>query len=113
MNRKTNKRPTRLSRKSWLVSSVGIVAVGTLLLTTVGLGSTSASASSHRAVVARPHGLAVHNHSVKADTSYPVTAVTQEFTKNTKGFCPATSGNLPCDGAPGDYGTIDRVVGGF
>jgi hypothetical protein len=42
-----------------------------------------------------------------------VTALTQEFGTNTTPFCPAGSGNLPCDGAPGDYGTIDRIPSGF
>jgi len=40
-----------------------------------------------------------------------VTNQIQEFTTNTTGFCP--SGGTPCDGAEGDYGTIDRVASGF
>ena len=111
MNRKVNNPLTKFTRKSWLLSSVGVIAVGAVLLTTVGLGS-AANAASHNVVIARPHGLVQH-HGVKPLTPYPVTAWTQEFATNTHKFCPTGSGNLPCDGAPGDYGTIDRVAGGF
>jgi hypothetical protein len=45
--------------------------------------------------------------------NYGVQPFTQEFSYNTAYFCPAGSGNVPCDGAPGDYGTIDRVLTGF
>jgi hypothetical protein len=111
MNRKVNNPLTKFTRKSWLLSSVGLIAVGAVLLMTVGLGS-AANAASHSVVTARPHGLVQH-HSVKPLTPYPVTAWTQEFATNTHKFCPTGSGNLACDGAPGDYGTIDRVAGGF
>ncbi len=37
----------------------------------------------------------------------------QEFTTNKSQFCPAHSGNAPCNGAPDDYGTIDRVLSRF
>lgn len=38
----------------------------------------------------------------------------QTFEENTKGWCNlvASPPNAPCDGAPGDYGTIARVRGG-
>ena len=46
------------------------------------------------------------------NTAIPVTGVSQQFTFNTNGFCTG-SPNLPCDGASGDYGTLDRVPSGF
>ena len=37
----------------------------------------------------------------------------QDFQNSTDPFCPANSGNPPCDGAQNDYGTIDIVPSGF
>jgi hypothetical protein len=37
----------------------------------------------------------------------------QDFAHGTDPFCPANSGNAPCDGAAGDFGTIDVVSSGF
>lgn len=69
--------------------------------------SASVQAGQHR--VARPQS----SSRDAARTPYPVTAYTQEFQSNTRGFCPPSSGNAPCDGAEGDYGTIDRVPSRF
>jgi len=63
----------------------------------------------------RDHMRPACNGAASASASHPVTAVTQEFGTNTSPFCPANSGNAPCDGngVAGDYGTIDRVASGF
>jgi hypothetical protein len=52
--------------------------------------------------------------SAKAATSTgsTLTPLVQEFSTSTSPFCPAGSGNVPCDGAEGDYGTITRVKSG-
>ncbi|HTX84732.1 MAG TPA: putative Ig domain-containing protein [Streptosporangiaceae bacterium] len=47
-----------------------------------------------------------------ASTGSTLTPLVQEFRVNTSPFCPAGSGNVPCDGAVGDYGTITRVASG-
>lgn len=69
--------------------------------------SASVQAGQHR--VARPQS----SSRGAARTPYPVTTYTQEFQSSTHGFCPSGSGNAPCDGAEGDYGTIDRVPSRF
>jgi hypothetical protein len=111
-------RQVRLHRRSWLAGSVGaITIVGTAM--TLAAFSAGASASTttthgHSVSHARPHAPSLRNGAATA-TSHPVTAVTQEFGTNTTPFCPANSGNAPCDGngGAGDYGTIDRVASGF
>jgi hypothetical protein len=52
--------------------------------------------------------------SAEADTSTgsTLTPLVQEFSTSTSPFCPAGNGNLPCDGAVNDYGTITRVASG-
>lgn len=85
----------------------GIAALTGSIAIPVSTLGTSASAATHPHI--RPH-VRVH-----PDTNYPVTAWTQEFQYNTTGFCPAGSGNNPCDGngSAGDYGTIDRTPSGY
>jgi hypothetical protein len=109
-------RKVRLHRRSWLAGSVGaITIVGTAMtLAAFGAGaSASTMAPSHAVTHVRPHALAQRTGATTATTSHPVTAVTQEFGTNTTPFCPTGSGNLLCNGASGDYGTIDRVPSGF
>jgi hypothetical protein len=65
----------------------------------------SASALAANASTSRPHMAA------SASTS-TLTPLVQEFSANTSPFCPAGSGNTPCDGAVNDYGTITRVTSG-
>jgi hypothetical protein len=102
-------------RRGWLAASIGGVAVGTLIAT-VGMGA-SANATSKTTPRARPHA-AVHS-GASASTTATVVRFAQEFTSNTKYFCPAGTGNQPCDGNPNpnptysDYGTIDRVASRF
>lgn len=84
------------------------VLATTLTLVLAGAGTfiaTSVQAGQRRVV--RPHMGKV------AKTPYPVTTYTQEFQKSTYGFCPSGSGNAPCNGAEGNYGTIDRIPSGF
>lgn len=102
----------RPSKMSWVLGSVGVLTAVGILLPTMILNATSAAAAGHHALSSRPHAVAA---GATTDTqSYPPVAFSQEFTTNTKYFCPAGSGNAPCDGNPnGDYGTIDRVSGGF
>jgi len=65
----------------------------------------SAAALAATASTGRPHMAA------SASTS-TLTPLVQEFSANTSPFCPAGSGNVPCDGAVNDYGTITRVASG-
>ena len=112
-------RQVRLHRRSWLAGSVGaITIVGTALtLAAFSAGASASTATPHGHSVShvRPHAPSLRNGAASASTSHPVTAVTQEFGTNTTPFCPANSGNAPCDGngGAGDYGTIDRVASGF
>jgi hypothetical protein len=99
---------------------VGVVTIaGTVSVAALGTGASASMAAHHTArPPARPHA-PVRAGLHATDTSNPVTAVTQEFQHNTTGFCPTGAGNNPCDGAYNtggstqDYGTIDRVPGGF
>jgi len=102
------------SRRRWFGGSVGAIAASVGLLTMMAVGSGSAGASGHAAVHARPHGPG-QARSALAATAYPVTSMNQQFQTNTSSFCIVGSGNVPCDGngGAGDYGTIDRVLGGF
>jgi hypothetical protein len=109
-------RQGRLRRRSWLAGSVGTIAIAGTALTLAAFGAgASASTTTHHH--ARPHASARRNGAAgnggTAPAFHPVTPVTQEFGSSTTSFCPAGSGNLPCDGAEGDYGTIDRVPSGF
>jgi hypothetical protein len=96
-------------RTRWLALATTPVLAASGVL---GVMLSGAGATTHH--VARPDH---SRHGVK-----PMTGTTgapqvfhQEFSGNTKYFCPAGSGNAPCDGnsAAGDYGTIDRVASGF
>jgi hypothetical protein len=116
MNQMRNPRSFKLHQRTWFVGSMGAILASAVLFTTVAIGAGSAAATSHgRVAHQRPVGLATRAHGRKPLTLYPVTALTQEFSTNTQYFCPAGSGNAPCDGNGGaaDYGTIDRVAGGF
>jgi hypothetical protein len=98
-------------RKGWLVGSAGAIAVTTAAVLALSSGAAASRAAHQQVHHVRPRATAA---AVAANAAqYPVTSLTQEFSKNTKYFCPANSGNLPCDGANGDYGTIDRVLSGF
>lgn len=110
----------RIRLRGWLAGSVGVVTIlGTLGLAALSNGASASSAAHHHARPApRPHGL-ISAAPNMALTSYPVTTFTQEFGSNDQQFCPSGFGNNPCDGAYNgggtaqDYGTIDRVPGGF
>lgn len=97
--------------RTWLAGSATAVALGAAAVG-MSIGGT-ASAATHLASHARPAAQVVRT-SAKAP-SYPVEALVQEFGSSTVPFCPAHSGNAPCDGngAKGDYGTIDRVLSRF
>jgi hypothetical protein len=92
--------------------SAALLAVGmsggtSTAATTAGQAARLTSAAGH----ARPAGPAA---STSAKTArYQVQPLVQEFGSNATPFCPAHSGNAPCDGAPNDYGTIDRVLSHF
>lgn len=89
----------------------------------VAAGATAAAAllavgvSGVAAGAATGHSTAAGHRPAAAATAtaarYPVQELTQEFATSTQPFCPAGSGNLPCSGQAGDYGTIDRVLSGF
>jgi hypothetical protein len=93
----------RLAAASLAAVSAGAVVAGMTLSAPAG------AASGH---VVRP---SAHLHGVRADTPVQVTAQSQEFANgSTAGFCNgASQGNPACDGAEGDYGTIDAVKSGF
>jgi hypothetical protein len=108
----------KLHMRRWLVGSIGVISLaGAMVSVAAGSGS-AALATSHKAVVqrARPDGSTRGGtRDAATSTQYPVTAMSQQFAYNTRFFCPPGTGNAPCDGnaAAGDYGTIDRVSGGF
>ena len=86
--------------------SISKIAVA-LAATVVALGAAAASASAsttarHPQVSAR----------AATNTGSTLTPLIQEFSTSTTPFCPAGSGNTPCDGAEGDYGTITRAASG-
>jgi hypothetical protein len=100
-----------LYRKGWLAGSAGAIAVTTAVLLILS-NAASASMTTHRqAHHVRPRASVAA--AAATATHYKVTSLTQEFNKDTKYFCPAGSGNLPCDGNAGNYGTIDRALSGF
>ena len=110
----------KLYTRRWLAGSVGVTALAGALLAAVAGSGTPAMASHGLAVhQARPHAVVQQSADVDTTTtvagSYPVTAFSQQFNVNKKYFCPAGTGNAPCDGngAANDYGTIDRVLSGF
>jgi hypothetical protein len=68
-------------------------------------GGATALAANASTDTARPHVA----DSTSAST---LTPLVQEFSSDTSPFCPTGSGNVPCDGAVNDYGTITRVASG-
>ncbi len=101
-------------RKSLIVGAA-VTATGLVVgvIGAFGLGG-SADASTKKVHHSRPHATRVRPGVLTAHaTNYPVTPFSQQFGANTKLFCPTGSGNAACDGAVGDYGTIDRVQSGF
>src|ERR1700728_1930487 len=111
-------RQVRLHRRGCFAGSLGAIAiVGTAMtLAAFGAGASASTVTPRHAVShARPHVRTHRNGAMSGSRSHPVTPVTQEFGSNTSPFCPANSGNAPCDGngGAGDYGTIDRVLSGF
>jgi hypothetical protein len=112
-------RQVRLHRRGWLAGSVGAITIAGTVMTlaafSAGASASTATTHGHSVSHARPHAPGQRNGATSASASHPVTAVTQEFGTNTTPFCPANSGNPPCDGngVAGDFGTIDRVASGF
>ena len=106
-------RSIKVHRKAWIFCSAGIMTALGLLVPTMVLGLTSAGAAGHSSIPARPH--AVEAAAIRNTQAFPPVAFSQEFSKNTQYFCDGGSPNAPCDGNEnnGDYGTIDRVAGGF
>ncbi|HUA42610.1 MAG TPA: hypothetical protein VMA32_13635 [Streptosporangiaceae bacterium] len=88
-------------------SGVATICAALLAVGMSGGTSTAATAASH----ARPAASA--DRTSAAAARHVVQPLVQEFGTTTTPFCPAHSGNAPCDGAPNDYGTIDRVPSGF
>jgi len=100
--------------RRWLAGSAVAITIAGSALGMAALGSAASAATaghSRTAGRAKPDAQAARNE-VQA-TAYSVQPFVQEFATNTAGFCPAHSGNPPCDGAKLDYGTIDRVSSGF
>lgn len=102
--------------RNWLLGAAGAGTIAVALLSVTISTGASASPAVHRAT--RAHAVRVHKPAASkavrngADTAYLVTGVNQQFTYNTNFFCTGTP-NAPCDGAAGDYGTLDRVPSFF
>jgi len=54
----------------------------------------------------------VRPHVAASASASTLTPLVQEFSSNTSPFCPAGSGNVPCDGTGTDYGTITSTAYG-
>jgi hypothetical protein len=98
-------------------SAVAALSAALLVVGMSGGASNAATASGQAAHVA---SAARHARPAQAagrasaqGASYTVQPFVQEFGTNATPFCPAHSGNAPCNGAPNDYGTIDRVLSQF
>jgi hypothetical protein len=101
-------------RVRWVAVSTGGVALAAVVAT-IGLSASPTAGGARSVMRLRPQAHAAQSGNTAATaaaTPTPVTPLTQQFTKTTGYFCP-TSSNPPCDGAPTDYGTIDRVPSGF
>jgi hypothetical protein len=96
------------SRKGAMVALSAALILGTSL----GGAAFGASAGASARHAARPHGVRHAAAGPMTPVSGTPTVFEQEFTENTKYFCPGL-GNAACDGGVGDYGTIDRVPSGF
>jgi hypothetical protein len=88
---------------SFLQNLIGKTIVLTAAVAAVLGGSASAMAANASSV--RPHT------AVSASAS-TLTPFVQDFSTSTNPFCPTGSGNVACDGAVGDYGTITRAASG-
>jgi hypothetical protein len=102
--------------KRLLAGSIGVIAIGAMVIAAAGVGASTGANSANKVVRhARPQA-SVSRRTAGPATAVPVTAFHQEFGTNLQYFCPANSGNAPCDGnsvTASDYGTIDRVSSGF
>jgi hypothetical protein len=105
--------------KRWFGGPIVVIVAAGALMTGAALTSAATAATASTRHVARPAAgtrPTLPNGPSAVVTSNPVTAQHQEFNFNTNGFCnnnPVGAPNPPCDGAPGDFGTIDRVPSGF
>ena len=104
---------TKTLKRRYRGPIVAAIAAAALM---TGVGLTSAATASTRHVT-RPASAPrpASANAVSPAVAVAVTAQHQEFNSNTNGFCNNRPGgsNAPCDGNPGDYGTIDRVPTGF
>jgi hypothetical protein len=70
------------------------------------LGGGGAALASSSTVAHRPQVSA----KAATSTSSTLTPLVQEFSTSTSPFCPANSGNAPCDGVGTDFGTITSTA---
>ena len=102
--------------RNWLLGAAGAGTIAVALLSATISTGASASLTVHHA--ARAHTVRVHRPAASkalrngSNSAILPTAFSQQFTFNTSGFCTGAP-NAPCDGAANDYGTLDRVPGGF
>jgi len=102
--------------RNWLLGAAGAGTIAVALLSATISTGASASPTVHHAT--RSHAVNAHRPAGSkalrngANTGTGVTAFSQQFLFNTNLFCTG-SPNAPCDGAANDYGTLDRVPGGF
>jgi len=103
----------RVGKRTSILVAAGVLALGT------GVGALGASAGASVKHVARPHGRHVHGVRAVSESSgapqpftmrFSTAGSTSSATSYASVFCNQSSG---CDGAVGDYGTIDRVLSGF
>lgn len=103
----------RVGRRTLITVAAGVLALGA---SAGALGATAGASVKH---VARPHGHHVAGVRPDTESSGAPQPFAQQFAKAGSAstatsyagmFCNESSG---CDGAVGDYGTIDRVLSGF
>jgi hypothetical protein len=103
--------------RNWIVGSLAAITVTAAMVLVATSSGAPANAASRVVTQARPHATAQQRTTTASypPQGQPVTAFSQQFASNTNYFCPAETGNAPCDGngLAGDYGTIDRVSTGF
>ena len=106
-----------ISHARFRLAASAAIAAGSAAVLAVAMSggvSSAATAGPHHTPAVRHAPLGAVGVRAAAKTAqYDVQPQYQQFASSTTPFCPAASGNAPCDGVSGAYGTIDRVPSGF